>query len=93
MPNYPSGYQKTLVDSFFFDQDQQLLQDFRKRMEKVDRRAQLIQVSGIHDEAVLDHLDRIEYRSGNPGGDGGRSAGRRRLGRRRCPSERTRGHL
>jgi hypothetical protein len=56
MPNYPSGYQKTLVDSFFFDQDQQLLQNFRKRMEKVDRRVQLIQISGIHDEAVLDHL-------------------------------------
>jgi tellurite resistance protein len=56
MPNYPSGNQRTLVDSFFFDHDQKLLDNFRKRLEKMDRRAQLAQVSGIHDEAVLDHL-------------------------------------
>jgi tellurite resistance protein len=60
MPNLPTGYQKTLIDSIFFDQDQQLLQDFRKRMEKIDRRDQLIQVSGIHDEAVLDRLIELD---------------------------------
>jgi tellurite resistance protein len=56
MPAYSSANQKTLVDSFFYDQDQKLLQDFRQRMEKMDRRAQLKEVSGIHDDAVLDHL-------------------------------------
>jgi hypothetical protein len=56
MPSYPIGSQKTLIDSIFFDQDQKLLENFRNRMEKIDRRAQLIQVSGIHDEAVLDRL-------------------------------------
>jgi hypothetical protein len=56
MPSYPTGYQKTLIDSIFFDLDQKLLEDFRKRTEKMDRRAQLMQVSGIHDEAVLDRL-------------------------------------
>jgi hypothetical protein len=56
MPIQPLGQQKTLIDSIFFDQDQKLLADFRKRMEKMDRRAQLMQVSGIHDETVLDRL-------------------------------------
>lgn len=50
------SYQNTLLDSFFFDHDQQLLDDFRKRLQKTDRRSQLMQVSGIHDDAVLDHL-------------------------------------
>jgi hypothetical protein len=56
MPSPLTGYQKTLIDSIFFDRDQKLLEDFRKRMEKKDRRAQLMQVTGIHDEAVLDRL-------------------------------------
>jgi hypothetical protein len=32
------------------------LEEFRQRLEKEDRRAQLARVSGIRDEAVLDHL-------------------------------------
>jgi hypothetical protein len=56
MPIYPAGNQQTLIDSIFFDRDQQLLEEFRARLKKVDRRAQLTQVSGIHDEAVLDRL-------------------------------------
>jgi hypothetical protein len=60
MPGYPTGYQKTLVDSFFFEQDQHLRRAFRERMERMDRRAQLTQVSGIHDEAVLDRLIELE---------------------------------
>jgi hypothetical protein len=52
----PSGYQQTLIDSIFFDKDRQLLEEFRKRAEKLDRRAQLSQVSGIRDEAALDRL-------------------------------------
>jgi len=47
---------QTLVDAFFHANDQQLLAEFRKRLEKKDRRAQLAAASGIHDEAVLDRL-------------------------------------
>lgn len=52
----PSDYQRTLIDSFFHEQDQKLRREFRERMAKMDRRAQLTQVSGIQDEAVLDRL-------------------------------------
>ena len=60
MPSFCTGYQKTLVDAVFFDQDQQLLEAFRKRMEKMDRRAQLAQVCGISDETVLDRLIELD---------------------------------
>jgi hypothetical protein len=56
MPKYFSNYQTALIDAFCHEQDQKLRQAFRERMEKMDRRAQLTQVSGIHDEAVLDRL-------------------------------------
>jgi tellurite resistance protein len=62
MPDYPTGHQNTLVDAFFFEQDQKLLKEFRARMEKMDRRTQLSQVSGIHDEAVLDRLIELDLR-------------------------------
>jgi hypothetical protein len=52
----PSDYQKTLLDSLFHEQDQKLRKAFRERMEKLDRRAQLAQASGIKDEALLDRL-------------------------------------
>lgn len=60
MPSYNTGYQKTLVDAFFFEQDQQLLKVFRERLEKMDRRAQLAHVCGISDEAVLDRLIELD---------------------------------
>ena len=60
MPSYLTGYQKTLVDAFFHEQDQQLLKAFHERMEKMDRRAQLTQVSGISDEVVLDRLIELD---------------------------------
>jgi hypothetical protein len=47
---------RTLVDALFHAKDQQLLDEFRKRLEKKDRRAQLAAACGIHDEAVLDRL-------------------------------------
>lgn len=47
---------QSLVDAFFHARDQELLQEFRQRLEKKDRRAQLAAVSGVHDEAVLDRL-------------------------------------
>jgi hypothetical protein len=49
MPAHCTRYQKTLVDAFFYGQDQQVLEAFRERKEKMDRRAQLTQVSGIRD--------------------------------------------
>lgn len=59
-PIRPTGYQQTLIDAFFFEHDQQLLKAFHERMERLDRRAQLSQVCGIHDEAVLDRLVELE---------------------------------
>ncbi len=57
MPNGFSGeHGKSLVDAFYHAQDQQLLAEFRRRMEHMDRRAQLAAACGIHDEAVLDRL-------------------------------------
>jgi peptidoglycan hydrolase-like protein with peptidoglycan-binding domain len=56
MPSYFGNSQTTLIDAFFHEQDQKLRLAFRERMEKMDRRAQLTQVSGIQDEAVLDRL-------------------------------------
>jgi hypothetical protein len=50
----------TLVEAFFHKQDQQLLNAFRDRLKKMDLRAQLAQVSGIHDEAILDRLIDLE---------------------------------
>ncbi len=47
---------KSLVDAFFHARDQQLLDEFRQRLEKKDRRAQLAAVCGVHDEAALDRL-------------------------------------
>ena len=56
MPSYSGNSQTTLIDAFFREQDQEVRRAFRERMEKIDRRAQLTQVSGIQDEAVLDRL-------------------------------------
>jgi hypothetical protein len=60
MPSHRTGYEKALVNAFFFEQDQQLLKAFHERLERMDRRTQLAQVSGIHDEAVLDRLVELE---------------------------------
>lgn len=56
MASYSRVYQKTLIDAIFHEQDQQLRKAFRERMENLERREQLAQVSGIRDEAVLDRL-------------------------------------
>lgn len=56
MPNHSTKHQKTLVDAMFHEQDQQLRKAFRERMEKMERRDQLAEVSGIRDAAVLDRL-------------------------------------
>ena len=51
---------QSLADAFFHARDQQLLKEFRDRLEKKDRRAQLAAVCGVHDEAVLDRLIELE---------------------------------
>lgn len=56
MANETLGGSKKLLDVLFHEQDQHLLQAFRQRLERKDRRTQLTEVSGIHDEAVLDRL-------------------------------------
>ena len=56
MPSPAQGYQRVLLDAIFHEQDQQLRKAFRERMEKMGRREQLTEVSGIRDEALLDRL-------------------------------------
>lgn len=51
---------QSLVDAFFHARDQELLKEFRQRLEKMDRRAQLAAVSGVHDAAVLDRLVELD---------------------------------
>jgi hypothetical protein len=60
MPRPSTARRNKLLDAFFFEQDQELLKTFHQRMEKMDRRVQLAQVSGIHDEAILDRLIELD---------------------------------
>lgn len=60
MPAYSTGYQRTLIDAIFHEQDQELRKAFRDRMAKMERRDQLAQVSGIRDEAVLERLIELD---------------------------------
>jgi len=52
MPNDTFGGAKTLLDALFHEKEQHLLNAFRESLERMDRRTQLAQVSGIHDEAL-----------------------------------------
>ncbi len=56
MPTPSRSYQSILVDAIFHEQDKHLREAFRKRLENLERREQLAQVSGIRDEAALDRL-------------------------------------
>ena len=47
---------RTLIESLFHEQNQELTRQFQERVEKLNRRQQLAQVCGVHDEALLDHL-------------------------------------
>jgi len=60
MPSPSKGYQRVLIDAMFYEQDQHLRKAFRERMEKLERREQLAQVSGVRDEAVLDRLIELD---------------------------------
>lgn len=60
MASPSKGYQRVLIDAMFFEQDQHLRKAFRERMERLERREQLVQVAGIRDEAVLDRLIELD---------------------------------
>jgi hypothetical protein len=47
---------KALENAFFHKRDEQLLQQFRDRMERLDRKAKLAEATGIHDESLVDRL-------------------------------------
>jgi hypothetical protein len=55
-PNFLDVEGRTLIDALFHEQNQQLIRAFRERMERTDRRTQLAQLCGVHDEVLLDHL-------------------------------------
>jgi hypothetical protein len=60
MPSPSQGYQRVLLDAIFHEQDQYVRKAFRERMEKMERRQQLTQISGIRDEALLDRLIELD---------------------------------
>lgn len=47
---------ETLVDALFHAQDREILRQFKERLETQNRRQQLAQLCGVHDETLLDHL-------------------------------------
>jgi hypothetical protein len=47
---------QAMEESFFHMHNQKLLDEFRRHLAHLDRRAQLADATGIHDEAVLDRL-------------------------------------
>ena len=47
---------RTLVEALFRAQDQEIMRQFKDRLETQNRRQQLAQLCGVHDEALLDHL-------------------------------------
>ena len=47
---------KALENAFFHKRDEQLLQQFRERMERLDLKAKLVAATGIDDEPLVDRL-------------------------------------
>lgn len=56
MPTPSRSQRSILIDALFFHRDQHLLDAFRERLERLERRQQLDHVSDIRDGAVLDRL-------------------------------------
>lgn len=48
--------QAALIDAFFHEQDQKLLNQLRAHLDRQTKKSQLAEISGITDEAVLDRL-------------------------------------
>ena len=53
---------RVLEDSFFQQKNAELLNDFREHVGKLERKEQLADASGIHDDAVLDRLAALNIR-------------------------------
>jgi len=56
MPEKIIPDQASLIDAFFHEQDQKLLGQLRARLDRQTKKAQLAEIAGITDEAVLDRL-------------------------------------
>jgi hypothetical protein len=59
MSPQPSSFderRKALENAFFHKRDEQLLQQFRERMERLDRKTKLVEATGIQDESLVDRL-------------------------------------
>lgn len=56
MPTPSRSQQSILIDAVFYNRDKQLMEAFRDRLDKLERRQQLKHVSDIRDEALLDRL-------------------------------------
>jgi len=53
---------QALEASFFHFQNEKLLEDFRQHLDALERKAQLADASGIHDESVLARLVELDIR-------------------------------
>jgi hypothetical protein len=53
---------KALENAFFHKRDEVLLQQFRERMERLDRRTQLAEMTGIQDDSLLDRMVDLDIR-------------------------------
>ena len=47
---------QAMEDAFFHTRDRKLLEEFREHLTHMDRRDQLMDASGIHDQSVLDRM-------------------------------------
>jgi len=56
MPTPSRSQQSILIDAVFHNREKYLFEAFRERLDQLERRQQLVHVSGIRDEAVLDRL-------------------------------------
>ncbi len=55
-----ANYGQTLIEALFHEQDQELLRQFHKRVEKLNRRQQLAKSCGVEDDTLLDHLTELD---------------------------------
>lgn len=56
MPTPSRSQQSILIDAVFHTREKHLVEAFRERLDRLERRQQLAHVSGIRDEAILDRL-------------------------------------
>jgi hypothetical protein len=56
MPTPSRSQQSILIDAVFHKREKHLVEAFRERLDQLERRQQLVHVSGIREEAVLERL-------------------------------------